>query len=359
MTALLITVGLAVLFGPHSIAAAQFAFGHFQNIAADLSSIAFGLGMGGMMIGEIAPFPTVPELLAVKMSYKNGLLVADEVMPRINISKQKFQYSYFDKGEIFRIPNTQVGRTSAPNRVELSASTATDTCEAHGLDYPVPQDDIDNAPANYDPLAIATAQLAKWIALDREVRVAGIAFSAGTYGANNKTALTGNHKWDVVHADSDPVEDISTGLEACTIRPNNMVIGRKVFSRLQRHAFILESIGNITGKGIATRKQIADLFELDNIFVGESFINTAKKGQATVLSRTWGNHCLLYFRDPSLLTLDDGITFAFTAQWKQVAGSMPDKSIGLSGGQMVRAGEYVAEHVMAADCAYYIADCVS
>jgi hypothetical protein len=60
-----------------------------------------------------------------------------------------------------------------------------------------------------------------------------------------------------------------------------------------------------------------------------------------------------------MMQVDTGITFGFTALWKEFAGAMPDKNIGPEGGQEVRAGEYVDEHIMAPDCAYLLSNVVS
>jgi hypothetical protein len=355
---LLILTAVAVLFGPHSLVAAQLAAMHVTSL--DQGSLAFGLGLGGMFVGNITPFPTRPDLLAVKMAYKNSSLIADRLMPRVPVNKRDFKYTYFEKGDTFRVPNTLIGRRGKANQVELMAHEATGSCESYGLDYGVPQDDLLEAPENYDPLAIAASAISNWVALDREVRVAGIVFAAATYAASNKVQLAGNHQWDkFTQADADPIEDITTALDVPIMRPNFMAIGRAAYSKLARNPNIIKSLGNTTGTGIAPRRAIADLFELEDIIVGESFVNSAKKGQSAVISRTWGKHCLLFFQDKNFNNVQEGITFAWTAHREHFAGTAPDKDIGPKGGQMVRVGETVAEHVMAADLGYFIQDCVA
>ena len=60
-----------------------------------------------------------------------------------------------------------------------------------------------------------TEGLTDLIALRREVRVAALVFAAANYATANKVQLAGNDQWSVVHADSNPIPDITAGLDAC------------------------------------------------------------------------------------------------------------------------------------------------
>ena len=124
-----------------------------------------------------APFPIDAELTAIAIAYRNGRMIADDVLPRVPVGKQEFKYWKYDLADGFTVPNTLVGRKSRPNEVEFDATDATDSTEDHGLDAPVPKADIDNAPANYNPLGRATEQTTNLIVLDREVRTSALVFN--------------------------------------------------------------------------------------------------------------------------------------------------------------------------------------
>jgi hypothetical protein len=124
------------------------------------------------------PFPVDPVMTAVVVAYSNKLLIADEVLPRVPVGKKEFKYFKHTLEEGFTVPNTLVGRKSKPNQVEFSATEETSSCADHGLDDPIPQDDIEEAPANYNPLNRAAEGLMDLILLDREVRTAGLVFDA-------------------------------------------------------------------------------------------------------------------------------------------------------------------------------------
>lgn len=306
-----------------------------------------------------APFPIQPELTAIAIGYRNTRLIADEVLPRVPVGKQEFKYLKYNLADGFTLPDTKVGRKSKPNEVEFSATEQTDSAEDFGLDDPIPQADIDNAPPNYDPVGRAVEGVTDLILLDREVRTANLVFNAANYGAANKTTLSGTSQFNDF-ANSDPIATIMNALDACIMRPNIMTIGRAVFSTLVRHPKIVKAVlGNSGDSGIARRRDLAELFELEDVLVGEAFLNTARKGQPVALSRVWGKHIALLHRDKNADTRGR-VTFGFTAQWgNRVAGAQPDGDIGLRGGQRVRVGESVKELIVAPDVGYFIQNAIA
>lgn len=197
------------------------------------------------------------------------------------------------------------------------------------------------------------------IELDREVRTAALVFAAAQYAAANKITLSGTSQFSD-YANSDPLGVIMAGLDACIMRPNVAVMGRAVFTKLCMHPEIVKAVhGNSGDAGIVQRRAVADLFELEDVLVGEGWVNTARKGQAATLSRVWGKHIALIHRN---LTAgpNSGLTFGFTAQFgSRIAGATPDKNIGMRGGQLVRAGESVKEVITANDLGYLIVDAVA
>lgn len=304
------------------------------------------------------PFPVDPALTAITIGYRNAGYIADEILPRVTVAKQEFKYMHYPIEETFASPDTHVGRRGTPNEVDLTANETTSMTEDFGLDDPIPQPDIDDAPPGYDPVGKSVTQLTDYVALGRERRVASLVFAAASYPTGNKIQLSGEDQFSDF-ANSDPIAVIMAGLDACLVRPTVMAIGHTPWSSLAQHPDILKAIhGNSGDSGIARRRQVADLFELEDIYVGQSRLNTAKKGQSATLSRVWGNHISLMYRDRNADTRN-GLTFGFTAQrGTRIAGAMPDSKIGLRGGQRVRVGESVKELVVAGQAGYFIEDAV-
>lgn len=305
-------------------------------------------------MATVAPFPIQPELTAIALMYRNKKMIADQVMPRVPVGKGDFKYFIHTLADGFTIPDTKVGRRSPPNQVEFTASEATASTIDYALDDSIPNMDIENAAGvpGPGPVEKGTMYTTNLIELDREVRVAGTVFGASNYAAANKATLSGTGQWSD-YTNSNPVTAIIAARDGMVMTPNILVLGRAVYSALIQHPKILLALFGPGGtSGIATQQQLANLLELDAVYVGESFVNTAKKGQTAALSRVWGKFAALIYRD-SLADASRGTTWGFTAQHgSRIAGSFEDKDIGMRGGVRVRVGESVKEVVTAADLGF-------
>lgn len=311
------------------------------------------------------PFPVQPELTAIAIAYKNPdvAYIADEVMPRVPVA-QKFKYLKLNQGDFFTVPDTKVGRKSEPNVVEFGATEVTDSVEDWWLDDIVPNDDIQAAAnANYDPLGRAVEGVTNLVMLDREIRVANKTFTLGNWAAANRTTLAGTSQWSD-YAASNPVDAILAAMDLCLIRPNVLVLGQAVWTKLRQHPKVVEAVkatgaGGVNAAGVVARQQVAELFEVNKVLVGTGWVNSAKKGQTPSMTRVWGKHCALLALnsnpDPMQIT-----TWAFTAQFgTKVAGSIDEPKMGLRGSVRVRSGESVKEVIAANDLGYFFQNAIA
>ena len=309
--------------------------------------------------GDSEPFPMDPRLSAIVVAYKNQDLIADLVSPRVPVGLRVFKYLKYNLAEGFTAPDNKVGRKSPVNKVEFSATQAEDSVITYGLGDIVPQEDIDNAPANYDPLGRATEGIADLNDLAREIRTAALIFNINSYATTNRITLSSSTDKFTDKVNSKPIDVILAGLDAMVMRGNTMVIGQAAWTKLRTHPQIVSAIlGNAGVTGIVSRQQVADLFELKNLIVGPGFVNTAKKGQVASLSRVWGGNISLMYQDP-LADTSNRATFSLTAQFgTKVAYSWFNKNIGLQGATEVKAGDNVKELLTAPDLGYYIQSCI-
>lgn len=314
------------------------------------------------------PFPIQQQLTAIALAYRNERYVADEVLPRTPVPAREFKWQQFNRDELFTVPETQVGRKGEPNEVQFSGTEVASFVNDYGLDDVVPNEDVESAPPGYDPLGRATEGIAELVALDRERRVANLVTALATYPAANRATLSGTSQWSDF-TNSDPYTAIMTAFDGMLMRPNVLVMGRRVYSRLRVHPRITAALApsangnsgtsNAAGRP-ATTMALAELLEVDRIIVGESWVNSAKPGQTASLQRVWGNHVAALHINPAASIRGNAITFGFTAEWgSRVAGSMPEPKTGLRGAQRVRAGESVRELVVASDVGFLWRDAVA
>lgn len=302
-----------------------------------------------------APFPIDPYLTGLVIAYRNTRLIGDLVLPRIPVGKQEFRWMEQSLADGYTLPDTQVGRKSSPNQVEFSATERAGFTKDYGLDDVIPANDTNNADPRFNPVDNAALRLTDLIALGREVRVASAMQNPANFAGS--VALAGNAQWSD-YANSNPIDAILAKMDTMIVRPNKAAIGREAFTKLRQHPKVVEAIkatgaGGLNASGIVTAQQIADALELEALFVGEAFVNNAKKGQAPSLARTWGKNFSMWYADP-LATNMQGMTFGYTAQWgAPVAGQIPvTDGAGLRGGTKVRVGESVVEVVAAKDLGF-------
>ena len=314
------------------------------------------------------PFPIQQELTAIALAYSNRSYIADLVLPRVPVGSREFKWLRFNRDEMFTVPETMVGRKGVPNEVQFGATEVAGFVKDYGLDDLVPNEDLSAAPAGYDPLGRAVEGTSELIALDREKRVADLVFNTATYPAANRATLSGTSQWSD-YTNSDPYSAIMAARDGMLMPFNTGVIGRLAWSKLRVHPKITAALapsatgntGTSNAQGApATLQAVADLLELDQILVGESWINTAKPGQTASLSRVWGKHMALLHINPIASIRGNAISFGYTAEYgNRVSGSIPEPKVGLRGAQRVRVGESVNEIVAASDVGYYFQNIVA
>lgn len=249
------------------------------------------------------PLPYDPQRTAISQEYREPGMIADRVLPRTHrLGSRKFSYQRWRKADAFIVPDTRLGRVGKPAQVEFEAEKVTDETEDHGLCDYVPQADVDAAsnsamrqPEESDPLDNATVMLTHLMLLAREVRVANAVFAPASYDATLRSALGVGSRFD--EGNTDVIEAIDDALQLPIVRPNVAVMGQQVWVALRRHPDVLKAIHMGEGdKGLASRRAVAELFELDEILVGRSRVASNVEGQDLALKRAWGKSMALIYR---------------------------------------------------------------
>lgn len=319
------------------------------------------------------PFVVDPVLTAITVGYRNpqSFRIADQVMPRSQVSAEKFKWTEYPIGESFNIPDARVGRKGRVQQLEFGGTERTAEVDDFGLDSPIPNSDIDAAAAAreqgrsiHDPEGHAAMMLTDTIANIREVRVANMVHAPASYDVNRRKTLAGNSQFSD-YANSDPIAAIKQGFQKTLIfPPNTMVMGRDVWSAISSHPKIVNAVkGNVSNAGIISREQFVELFSgegLTQLLVGDAWYNTARPGQAPALGRAWGKHISMLHLNPMASAEAGDLTWGMTAEYGgRISGRIEDPDIGLQGGYRIRVGERVKELVIAKDLGYFIQNAVA
>lgn len=301
------------------------------------------------------PYPNDPRLTGIAIAFRNGAMIADQVMPRVPVPKTTFKWEEYDFAEGVTVPETLVGRKGRPTEVEFTGTERDGSTNDHALDDVVPNDDVSDVPAgsSFDPLGQATEMLSNLIVLAREVRVAGMAQDPANF--NHHDTLSAGDQFDNVN--SDPGELILDAISTPFARPNVAATSLRVFNKLRRHPKIVSAL-NASGStnGMVTRQQLSEYFELDELLVGEGWVNTAKPGQTPVYARVWGNNFTLFRRAPIVARKGEP-SWGFTAEFGgRVSKQIPEPKLGLRGAVRVRVGESVGELIQSKEAGYLLED---
>lgn len=324
-------------------------------------------------MAPVRPFVTSEALTGIAIGYSNPAdsLIADRVMPRIQVPAERFKWTFYPTAQMFTVPPTRVGRAGLVSRVAFTGEERTGAVEDYGLEDAIPISDIEEAERMraqglglFDPELVAAAGLTNLILLDREVRVASVVQNPSNYGAARRLALSGTSQFSD-YVNSDPIGVLKAAFASTLIRrPNTMVMGRDVWTVLSSHPKLVNAVkGNVTGQGIITPEEFVRLFSgegLKDLQIGEGYVNTARRGQSEALSRVWGKSIELLHLNGAGRPEQGSLTWGFSAVLgNRIGGSWEDRNVGLQGGKIIRIGERITEVVVAPDVGYILQNAVA
>lgn len=140
-----------------------------------------------------------------------------------------------------------------------------------------------------DPRAQRTKTMAEQANIHQDRLFAEKYFKAGVWANEwtgvDDTNVTGNQFIKFSNGNSDPIKfiaDLKLSMHQQTGRtPNKLAIGANVFNALRQHEGILERVihgGTSANPAQVTKQALAELFEVDQLVVLMSIMNTAKQG---------------------------------------------------------------------------------
>ncbi|KVG24808.1 hypothetical protein WM34_29565 [Burkholderia ubonensis] len=210
-----------------------------------------------------------PVLTTLAIGYTNAEFIGQNLMPIVEVEKEGGQIPKFGK-EAFRLYNTERGLRAASNRINPDDPDAVDVnLDEHDIEYPIDYREEQESAFPVEQAAVNATTEA--LQLRREKKIADIAQSPASYSDSNKKVLSAAEKFTA--EGSDPIGVIEDGKEAIRTkigrRPNTMVIGASAYKTLKHHPQLIDKI-KYSMKGIVTADLMKEIFEVNNIVVGEA-----------------------------------------------------------------------------------------
>lgn len=294
-----------------------------------------------------------PTLTGISLAYVNTKYIADLIFKKTPVETRQFEYKRFDKSLNLQLPETYVGDKGLPEIVDFKGEELTASVDGHSLIDEIPQTEIDDAKGNKDNLEIISTEFLTNVFLGaREKRIADLLQNPANYNGNVKN-LAGTEKFTTEGADAFGIVD--DAMDKVWVKPNVMVGSRKAINALRRNPSVVSAAYKNSGtSGKATVQDLKDMFELDEVYIGESVANTAKRGQDANFVGTWGNAIMLLYINPNAKLKRD-LTFGLTAErgHREISQFFEPKR-GVRGVLSNKISEETKDLIVAPDCGYLI-----
>ena len=288
--------------------------------------------------------------------YENQDYIGDKLMPPVSVGKKSDKYPIWG-AEKFQRPRLVRAPSTRPATVDYQLSDGTFYCVARMLDHGIDDDVRDNADKPFDLFRDGTELITEQFLLDRECRVAELALDATQFAAANKATIAGNSQWNSGHADSTPLADIRTGIQAVRAAigrdPNTLVMSSTVRDILEDHSTILSQM-QYTNPLFTIEDFLRQKFGFTQVLTGKAKYDSAHPGQTATLTDVWSDSVLLAYVTPPPTPSNKRLTFGYQMVWKKLqVGRLREDMVQTS---WIRGTETQDEKITCADAGYLMSD---
>ena len=252
--------------------------------------------------------------------------VASRVFPIVPVAKKSDIYRVYNRDDWFR----EEAQVRGPGTESVGGGWELDNSNTYTARvFAIHKDISDMERSNADADINLDVDASKWIAQQLLMKLesdfvtsfittstwTGAATGADQTGVSGVPGANQFKQWNDVA--SNPIEVIDRLKDQVAqktgLLPNTLVLGPQVFTELKNHPDILDRI-KYTQKGITTQDLLAEMFQLDNVYVPYATRNTAVEAGSDSYSFYHGKTALLCYSAaaPSRLAASAGYTFGWT-----------------------------------------------
>jgi hypothetical protein len=266
--------------------------------------------------------------LAYVQSQEN--FIADKVFPTVGVTKQSDKFYVYNRADMNRsgdvkklAPRTEV------QRIGMQLGNDNYFADVYGLAMDFDDQTLANEDTVLETRSVGAQTLINRMLIDREEKFADAFFKAGIWGteftgvanAANDTPAEFTQWSDYTNAT--PIADVTLArrtmqLKSGGYKPNTMVVGKEVRDILINHPDVLARLNGgatVTNTALITNAKLAEIFEVENMFVMEAVHNTGAEGLAESNAFIGGKFAMMTYTPPSagLMTPAAGLTFSWNS----------------------------------------------
>lgn len=299
------------------------------------------------------PYVMDEALTGLAIAYLPTGFIADKILTKSYVDSPEFKYRYYEKGQFLTNTDTEIGEYGEPvedefRYKELHEGTA---IYSHSTKLSVRHLNAPTSEKNKEAKRVMMSK-AK-LMLSDEVRLANLLRNKDNY-KGNATILTSSNNFS--NASVKVIKTIQECMDKMYKRPNLVVMSTRMASALRTcPQIIASSKGKEVVDGLVSMDFLRkEVFDVENILVGDTRVNSNKRGQDISLSYVWGNDLIFLYIDESA-DLDCGVTFGQRAIYKDYNTQTYLKAgVGAEGVKYYKTGDEHKDIITCPDCGYII-----
>ncbi|MCB8748325.1 hypothetical protein LHU53_15600 [Rhodoferax sp. U2-2l] len=240
-----------------------------------------------------------PILTSLLLGLGQGTMVAEKLFPRLPSALSSIGLAQLGSERLKRF-NVRRAPGTPTKRVDIKYDGKVYTVDQDSIEIPIPRELLREADESrklnvggyLDVSKIAMATANDILGLAYEIDVATVATTAGTYASGHVTALASGTKWSA--STGTPVTDIRAAANVIRKKigkkPNRLTLSPDAKLAVETNLEVKSYLPS-TQMGVATLDQLAKIFEVDEVVVGDAvWIDNSNVGQDV-----WGNNAVLAY----------------------------------------------------------------
>ena len=286
--------------------------------------------------------------------------IADQLFPVVQVAKQSDKFFIIEKSAFLRSDETLRAPKAKARRIEFTVNSDSYFADNHALAEENALEDLANADFAIQLRENSARLVATRLRRAQEIRIANLVTSASNLGSG--VALAGGNKWnDFVN--SNPLADVRTAhafLRHTTgLRGNVAMMDWDTWQIVRHHPDLLDLYKHTSG-GQLNLDQLAATFTVDKILLGQGIIENMPEGSTlSSITNIWSNVFMLAHIEPAAGLKTRTLGLRFNWQPAGFPGAMQiERTVQAGAGsrkvEIVEAGHFQAEKVVAADLGYVI-----
>lgn len=316
-----------------------------------LAADANGYGRAGQLVTlDLAPAdvhdPT--ELSSYLAGYRPFGFRADEISPVVLVDHGTDKYRTFHQDDAFQRVDVKTGIEAKVPEIETRSALAQYTVVERAIGAFIADRVEMEATGLYKPKQAAMKRCQRVLQLDREIDLATLLTTAGSWAAGFSTTLGATAKWNGGSA-SDPILNLQTVEETSAQEVTGYVMTNRTANAMLRHPAVRDHMRQHIGDGAANTAlqqvnrngRVNRDFEIPGLAPIRVTAAKVKNDTSGALDWIWGNDVVALAIPPGVPTDGEDISTTYTMRIKGDAGNgyvtreYRDEARGARGGTFV------------------------